>query len=473
MKQQMRRIRRIHFIGIGGVGMAGIAEVLQLEGYEVSGSDIRESSLTKRLQQFGARVAIGQYASQVEGVDVVVVSSAIADDNVELVAARQARIPIVPRAQMLAELMRFRYGIAVAGTHGKTTVTSLIASILTDAQMDPTFVIGGCLKRSESTARLGKGQYLVVEADESDASFLHLNPMLAVITNIDADHMETYAGDFMQLRATFTEFVQRLPFYGLAVVCVDDPVIVDELSSFARPVLGYGLTQEADVSARNIRCQGFRTTFDVVCREKQIAFEVTLNLPGQHNILNALAAIAIAIELEVSEQHIQHALSGFKGIERRLHIGAELPFGEGQVLLIDDYGHHPTEIKATLQAIRQAWHGRRIVMIYQPHRYTRTRDLFDDFCRVLAQADVLLMLPVYAAHETMIPGADSAALCSSLRQGRSCEPVLVQDQEELDKVLASLCRAGDIILTQGAGDISQIAAHLAMGDWLHRVFYES
>ncbi|MGH8481528.1 MAG: UDP-N-acetylmuramate--L-alanine ligase, partial [Nevskiaceae bacterium] len=406
----MGRVRRVHFIGIGGSGMAGIAEVLLNLGYAVAGSDLKAGPATARLAKLGAKVKRGHAAANVKNADVVVVSSAVREDNPELRAAREQRIPVVRRAEMLAELMRFRYGIAIAGTHGKTTTTSLVAAVLAAGGLDPTFVVGGQVKGAGTNARLGTGHYLVAEADESDASFLHLTPMMAVVTNIDADHLETYGGDFGRLRATFLEFLQRLPFYGLAVACADDPVVKALLPQVSRPVITYGLG-EADVRATGIRASGAGNDFTVVAggaREK-----LHLNLPGRHNVQNALAAIVIARELGIGFPAIRKAFAGFQGVGRRCESHGEVAVGGKQVLVIDDYGHHPREIAATFEALRSAWPKRRLVVAFQPHRYTRTRDLFDDLCSVLPQCDVLVLSEVYPAGEEPIANADGRALAKA------------------------------------------------------------
>lgn len=459
--QLMGRIRRIHFVGIGGAGMCGIAEVLLNEGYEVSGSDQVESAMTLRLQSQGAHIFIGHHKQHVETADVVVVSSAVADTNEEIVAAHEAGLPVVARAQMLAELMRFRYGIAVAGTHGKTTTTSLIASLLAEAGLDPTYVIGGRLTSAGTNAHLGGGRYLVAEADESDASFLHLKPMMAVVTNIDADHMSTYGGDFNKLRQTFIEFLHHLPFYGLAVLCIDDPVIEELLPQVARPVLTYGFSDKAEIQAFNYHQTGLQNHFTVRHKPLQLEFDVILNLGGRHNVLNALAAIGIAGELGIAFPFMQRALSQFQGVGRRLQVYGEYPSAKGHVLLIDDYGHHPRELQATLQAIKEAWPERRLVMAYQPHRYSRTRDLFEDFSKVLATVDVLLLLDIYSAGEAPIPGVTSRDLCRNIRQQGRVDPVFVGGIEHLPEVLAHTLQEGDILLTQGAGDIGGLASRLA------------
>lgn len=456
---RMGHTQHIHFVGIGGAGMGGIAEVLINLDYTVSGSDIHENAVTRRLAAKGARVAIGHDARHVADADVVVVSTAVGDDNPEVSAARGRRIPVIPRAEMLAELMRFRYGIAVAGTHGKTTTTSLIASLLAEGGLDPTFVIGGRLNSAGTHARLGAGQYLVAEADESDASFLYLQPMVAVVTNIDADHMETYGGDFNKLRQTFVEFLHHLPFYGLTVLCLDDPVVREILPQVSRPVLTYGFSDDADVRASGIRQDRARTHFSVR-RLSTNDLHVTLNMPGEHNVLNALAAVSVAQELGVSDAAIQKGLANFQGIGRRFQVYGEIATAAGEVMLIDDYGHHPREIAATLQAIRAGWPERRLVVAFQPHRYTRTRDLLDDFARILSEVDVLVLCEVYPAGETPIAGADGRALARAIRARGKNEPVLVERAADLPEVIPGLLHAGDIVLTLGAGDIGAVAAAL-------------
>jgi UDP-N-acetylmuramate--alanine ligase len=458
--ESMRRIRRAHFVGIGGAGMGGIAEVLLNLGYEVSGSDLRANAVTRRLQQQGAQIWLGHDAGHVAECDVVVVSSAVNEENPEVAAARERRIPVVPRAEMLAEIMRFRHGIAVAGTHGKTTTTSLVASILADAGLDPTFVIGGQLNSASSHARLGSGRYLVAEADESDASFLYLQPMLAVVTNIDADHLSTYGGDFQRLRQTFVEFLHHLPFYGLAVLCLDDPNVRDVLPELTRQVCSYGIdSDDADVRALNLQQRGMQMHFEIRQAEHP-PLAVVLNLPGRHNVLNALAAVAVARELGVDDSAIQHALETFAGIGRRFEVQGEIPVAGGTVLLIDDYGHHPSEIAATLEAARHGWPERRLVVAFQPHRYSRTHDLLDDFAQVLVDADVLLITEVYAAGEAPISGADGRALCRAVRGRGRVDPVFVEDVETLPKVLNDLLQPGDVLLTLGAGSIGAVAANL-------------
>ncbi len=458
MNTRMRRINRIHFVGIGGVGMGGIAEVLINLGYQVQGSDIRHSQVTRRLESLGARIAIGHAAKNVGEADVIVVSSAIRENNPEIKAARQQRLPVVQRAEMLAELMRFRYAIAVAGTHGKTTTTSLIASVLAEGGEDPTFVVGGLLNSAGSNARLGTGRYLVAEADESDASFMHLQPMLAVLTNIDADHLETYGGDFSRLRQSFIEFIHNLPFYGLAVLCLDDKGVADVLHEIARPVTTYGLSTDADVRAENVRQQGPICSFTAL-RPNREPLPITLNLPGVHNVRNALAAISVAHELDIADDAVARALREFAGIDRRFQI-QEIQLGGCQVLMIDDYGHHPTEVSAVLESIRAGWPDRRLVLAYQPHRYTRTRDLFDQFAEVLSAADVLLLCPVYPAGEEPIAGADSEALANAIRSRGELEPTLLRELGDLPGMLAKIVADDDILALLGAGDIGTLAAEL-------------
>jgi UDP-N-acetylmuramate--alanine ligase len=460
MSDRMRRIHRIHFVGIGGSGMSGIAEVLVNLGYEVQGSDLKPNPVTERLSQLGARIVYGHAAQNIGEADVVVTSSAVSDENPEVVAALGKRIPVVPRAEMLGELMRFRYAIAVAGTHGKTTTTSLTSSILAEGGEDPTFVIGGRLKSAGTNARLGAGKYLVAEADESDASFLHLNPMIAIVTNIDNDHLGTHHGDFEQLKASFVAFLHNLPFYGLAVLCVDDPHVRSILSKVNRPVVGYGFSPGADLHAENLRREGLKTRFDVVRRADGLHFPVTVNLPGVHNVLNSLAAIAVALEIGVTQEAIQRALANFQGIDRRLtHVADVKLFDQpgDAVTIIDDYGHHPTEIAATLDAVRQGYPGRRVVLAFQPHRYTRTRDLLDDFANVLSTGDALLVTEVYAAGEAPIPAADGRAICRAIRMRGKVEPVFVEKVEDLHEALRDVLKPGDVLLTAGAGSISAVS----------------
>jgi UDP-N-acetylmuramate--alanine ligase len=453
---RMRRIDTIHFVGIGGSGMGGIAEVLLNLGYTVQGSDLKPNAVTERLAKLGARITMGHDAANIQSADVVVVSSAVSQQNPEVAAAHAKRIPVVPRAQMLGELMRFRYSIAVAGTHGKTTTTSLVASILAEGGEDPTFVIGGRLKSADSNARLGAGRYLVAEADESDASFTHLQPVIAIVTNIDNDHLITHDGDFEGLKQSFVDFLQNLPFYGLAVVCRDDPHVRSILASIGRPIASYGIGEGADVRATNIQPKGLQTQFTVT-REGHTPLEVTVNLPGLHNVLNTLAAIAVASELGVEDAAIQRALANFQGIDRRLQHVADVDTAAGRVSIVDDYGHHPTEVAATLQALRQGYAGRRIVLAFQPHRYTRTRDLIDDFGKVLSSADALLVTEVYAAGEQPIAGADGRAICRAVRSRGQVEPVFVEKVEELAASLKDVIRDKDVIVTMGAGNISAVS----------------
>ena len=453
----MRRIHTIHFVGIGGSGMSGIAEVLLNLGYSVQGSDLKAGEATQRLTRLGARVMIGHRAENVAGADVVVVSSAIDATNPEVAQALAGRVPVVKRAEMLGELMRFRYSIAVAGTHGKTTTTSLVASVLAEGGEDPTFVIGGRLKSAAANARLGAGRYLVAEADESDASFLHLQPMIAIVTNVDADHLGTHGGDFAKLKESFVEFLHNLPFYGLAIVCIDDAEAAGLIPSIARPYLTYGYGEDADVRAVNIDRRGALSRFDVL-RPGREPLAVSLNLPGRHNVLNALAAIAVATELDVDDAAIQRALAGFQGIDRRLQWLGDVQVAAGRVTLVDDYGHHPTEVAATLEAARQGWPDRRVVLVFQPHRYTRTRDLLDEFARVLSEADALVVAEVYPAGEAPIAGADGKSLCRAIRSRGRVEPVLLKSLDELPGALADLLRDGDVVLTMGAGSIGA-AAH--------------
>ena len=456
----MRRIRKVHFVGIGGAGMSGIADVMNTLGYQVSGSDIASNAVTERLQSLGVKVYHTHTAENIRDVDVVVTSTAIDKNNLEVEAAKALRIPVVPRAEMLAELMRFSHGIAVAGTHGKTTTTSLVTSVLAEAGLDPTYVIGGKLNSSATHARLGKGKYLVAEADESDASFLYLQPMIAIVTNVDADHLPTYAGDFSRLKQAFVEFLHHLPFYGLAVVCVDDAEVRSILTEITRPIIRYGIDFEADVRASNIRYQGMQSVFDVLLPEADAPFEVTLNMPGRHNVLNALAAICVAYELGVSVQHMQAALSRFEGIGRRMHMYGDIKMKHGTVTLVDDYAHHPTEVAATLRAAKNAWPEKRLVAVFQPHRYTRTRDLFEDFSQVLAECDVLILTEIYAAGEEPIAGADGRALCAAIRARGKVNPVFIEDVELLGSDLQSILKDGDLVLTMGAGSIGRVASQL-------------
>jgi len=457
---EMRRIRRIHFVGIGGVGMCGIAEVLLNQGYSISGSDLKKSASVQRLLDLGAEVFLGHDESNVFGADVVVVSTAINTDNPEVAYAVQRRIPIVRRAEMLAELMRFRHGIAVAGTHGKTTTTSLMATVLAEGELDPTFVIGGRLNSAGSNARLGESRYLVAEADESDASFLHLQPMVAIVTNIDADHMSTYGGDFNKLKQTFIDFLHNLPFYGLAVICVDDPVVRELIPQISRPILTYGFSSDADYRIENLTQKGQVIQFTACRPDGHKDLEITLNMPGRHNALNALATIAVATDEGVSDEAIVTGLARFDGVGRRFQILGQLEHDHGQAMLVDDYGHHPTEVEATIKAVRGGWPDKRLVMVYQPHRYSRTRDLYEDFVQVLSSVDKLLLMDVYAAGEEAIPGAEGRSLSRSIRERGQVEPVFIPEKSELKAILKSVLRDGDILLLQGAGDIGGLAVKL-------------
>ncbi|HTY02904.1 MAG TPA: UDP-N-acetylmuramate--L-alanine ligase [Rhodocyclaceae bacterium] len=456
------KIRRVHFVGIGGAGMSGIAEVLANQGFEVSGSDLAESATTRRLAALGVRVVIGHAAANVATADVVVVSTAVKDDNPEVVAARERHVPVVPRAQMLGELMRFQKGIAIAGTHGKTTTTSLVASCLAEGGLDPTFVIGGRLNSAGTHARLGQGEFLVAEADESDASFLLLSPVISVVTNIDADHMETYGQDFGRLKDAFVDFLNRLPFYGVAVLCVDDPNVREILPRVTRQVVTYGLDPEANVRAENVVAEGGRMRFTCVRRNGGTSrFDVTLNLPGEHNVRNALAAIAVAAEVSVGDTPIAKALAEFKGVGRRFQRYGEISLaGGGAFTLIDDYGHHPVEMAATLAAARGAFPGRRIVLAFQPHRYTRTRDCFEDFVKVLSGVDGLLLAEVYAAGEAPIVAADGRTLARAIRVAGKVEPVFVEDMTAMPAAILEAARSGDVVITMGAGSIGAVPGKL-------------
>ncbi len=461
---EMRRIRRIHFVGIGGVGMCGIAEVLLNQGYQISGSDIKASATTERLKAMGAEIFIGHLAENITAANVVVTSTAVQEDNPEVSAARERRIPIVRRAEMLAELMRYRHGIAVAGTHGKTTTTSLLASVMAEANLDPTFVIGGRLNSAGTNAKLGGSRYLVAEADESDASFLHLQPMVAIVTNIDADHMDTYGGDFGKLKQTFVDFLHNLPFYGLAVLCTDDPVVNEIIPAVGRPIVTYGVNKEADYRAENIVQNGLKTSFTAKRPDGRADLQVTLNMPGRHNVLNALATIAVATDEGIDDQSICNALQKFEGVGRRFQVLGEIPVVGGTAMLVDDYGHHPREVQATIRAVKEGWPGKRLVMINQPHRYSRTRDLYEDFVQVLSEADVLLLMEVYAAGEEPIAGADSRSLCRSIRQRGSIDPVFVESVAAVPGLLQNLLQPGDLLLTQGAGNITALAHELSKLD---------
>ncbi|NBC22805.1 MAG: UDP-N-acetylmuramate--L-alanine ligase [Gammaproteobacteria bacterium] len=458
---EMRRVRRIHFVGIGGAGMCGIAEVLLNQGYQVSGSDLKASAVTERLTALGAEVAIGHDAGVVAACDVVVVSSAVQDTNPEVRAAHERRIPVVRRAEMLGELMRYRHGIAIAGTHGKTTTTSLVTAIFQAADLDPTFVIGGLLNSTGSNARLGGSRYIVAEADESDASFLHLQPMLAVVTNIDRDHMSTYGNDFEALKDTFVEFLHRLPFYGSAVLCSDDPEVRSILPEVARPMLTYGFGEDADYRALDIDTEGRTWRFRVSRPAPQGELQVTLALPGRHNVLNALAAIAIASDEGLPDQAILEGLATFSGVGRRFQITDGVPVGAARVTLVDDYGHHPTEVARVVETARSVWPNRRLVMAYQPHRYSRTRDLYDDFVRVLSEVDVLVLLEVYGAGEEPIAGADGKALAQGVRQRGTVNPIFAESPDEALELMPGLVRDDDVVLVQGAGSVNQISNVLA------------
>lgn len=459
MVPEMRRVKSIHFIGIGGAGMSGIAEVLLNEGYQITGSDIAENPVTARLTDKGATVFIGHQKSNVANASVVVVSTAINEENPEIVAARQLRIPIVRRAEMLAELMRFRHGIAVAGTHGKTTTTALVTQIYSEAGLDPTFVNGGLVKSVGTNARLGSSRILIAEADESDASFLHLQPMVSIVTNIEADHLDTYGGDFETLKQTFIDFLHNLPFYGQAIMCVDDPVVRELIPQVSRQVITYGFSEDADVRIENYRQEGQQGKFTVV-REGKANLDITLNIPGRHNALNASAAIAVATEDDVSDEAILKAMAGTQGTGRRFdHLG-EFETGNGVAMLVDDYGHHPTEVDVTIQAARSGWEDKRLVMIFQPHRYSRTRDLYDDFANVLEQVDVLILLDVYSAGEQPIAGADGRSLCRTIRSRGRIDPIFVPEIDSLPSVLANVIQGGDLVLTQGAGDVGKVAKKL-------------
>ena len=458
--ETMGRVRHLHFVGIGGAGMNGIAQVMLNLGYAVSGSDIRQSAATRRLAEQGAVVHIGHASEYVAGADAVVISSAVNEDNPEVQAAREQRIPVVPRAEMLAEIMRFRYGIAVAGTHGKTTTTSLIASLLIEGGLDPTYVIGGRLNSRGSYAHLGEGEVLVAEADESDASFLYLQPMLAVVTNVDEDHMVTYGNDFARLRATFLEFLHHLPFYGQAVMCIDDDNVRQLLPEVTRRVVTYGTREEADVRAVDIEQQGLTTRFTVKMLDLD-PFPVTLNMPGRHNVLNALAAIVVAHELGVGIETMKSALSGFEGIDRRFQARSGCRIGGCEVMLVDDYGHHPRELAATLDAVRAGWPGRRLVLAFQPHRYSRTHDAFEDFVAVLSRVDVLVLAEVYGAGEAPLAGADGRSLSRAIRARGQVDPVFLEKIDDLPRLLEDLVADGDIVVTMGAGNIGQVAAGMA------------
>jgi len=460
------RIEHIHFVGIGGSGMSGIAEVLLNLGYRISGSDLADSAATQRLASLGARIALGHQAENIAGADALVTSTAVANNNPEVIAARQARIPVVPRAVMLAELMRLKRGIAVAGTHGKTTTTSLVASVLAAGGLDPTFVIGGRLTAAGANAGLGQGDFIVVEADESDASFLNLLPVMAIITNIDADHMDTYGHDLAKLKSAFVEFTQRLPFYGSAIVCADDANVREIIPFISRPVTTYGLSPDAQVVATNVKALGTRMQFDVrrQTREGELSpLTISLNLPGVHNVLNALAAIAVATELGVSDEAIAQGLSEFRGVGRRFtQIGDFATKKGGTFRVVDDYGHHPVEMAATLAAARGAWPNRRVVLAFQPHRYTRTRDCFEDFVNVLGSADAVLLTEVYAAGEPPLVAADGRALARGVRVAGKVEPLFVEDVAAMPEAILNFAQDGDVVIVMGAGSISRVPHQLGV-----------
>ncbi len=462
---EMRRVRHIHFVGIGGAGMGGIAEVLANEGYEISGSDLAPNAVTQHLSNLGATIYFNHRPENVSDASVVVVSTAVSQDNPEVVAAREARIPVIRRAEMLAELMRYRHGIAVAGTHGKTTTTAMVSSIYAEGGLDPTFVNGGLVKAAGTHARLGSSRYLIAEADESDASFLHLQPMVAIVTNIEADHMDTYHGDFENLKQTFVNFLHNLPFYGRAVLCIDDAVIRELIPRISRHITTYGFSEDADVRVENYQQNGAQGHFTLVRHDKPL-MHVTLNAPGRHNALNAAAAVAVATEEGIEDAEILSALESFQGTGRRFDFLGEYPVqaangSAGTAMLVDDYGHHPTEVDVTIKAARAGWPDKQLVMVFQPHRYSRTRDLYDDFANVLSQVDVLLMLDVYPAGEAPIPGADSRSLCRTIRGRGKVDPILVSDHDAVLDMLAPKLSGNDLILIQGAGNVGRIARTLS------------
>ncbi len=458
---EMRRIKTVHFIGIGGAGMCGIAEVLQNQGYVITGSDIAESANTRRLKDLGATVFIGHAECNIEFADVVVYSSAVTMKNPEMRAAAAAKLPLLARAEMLAELMRYRHSIAIAGTHGKTTTTSLLASVLAASGADPTFIIGGLLNSAGTNARLGESRYLVAEADESDASFMHLQPMVAVVTNIEADHMGTYGGDFEKVKETFINFLHNLPFYGLAVLCIDDPSVREIMPLVSRPKLTYGFSEDADFRIENLSQRGGETRFEVYHRETSNRLPITLNMPGRHNALNATAALAVAVDEGLELAAIKQGIENFSGVGRRFDVQGVFPLGDGEIMLVDDYGHHPTEVAATILALREGWPDKRLVMLFQPHRYSRTSDLYDDFVDVLCEVDVLLLLEVYAAGEKKIAGADSRSLGRSIRLRGKVDPIFVQDEADVLEILEGIVADGDIVVTQGAGSVGALAKQLS------------
>ena len=458
---EMRRIRRIHFIGIGGAGMCGIAEVLHNQGYQISGSDLKKSAVTDRLEGLGVEIFVGHDEANVAGANVVVVSSAINPENPEVKWALDRRVPVVRRAEMLAELMRYRHGIAVAGTHGKTTTTSLMASVMAKGGFDPTFVIGGKLNSAGANARLGTSRYLVAEADESDASFLHLQPMTAIVTNIDADHMGTYEGDFERLKDTYIQFLHNLPFYGLAVLCIDDEHVRSILPRLSRQFVTYGFSEEADYRAVDVRQKGIKTEFKVTRPGNLASLDIVLHMPGMHNVLNALAVIAVATDEGVSDEGILEGLNSFDGVGRRFQVQGDYPIPGGQVMLVDDYGHHPRELEVTFDAIRKGWPEKRLVVVFQPHRYSRTRDLYEDFVDVLSKVDVLLLLDVYPAGEEPVAGADGRSLSRSIRLRGRVDPIFIEHKDKVLEILPDVLQDGDLLLTQGAGDIGALSAEIA------------
>jgi len=459
-----RGIKTIHFVGIGGSGMSGIAEVLLNLGFNISGSDINQNSVVDHLQKLGANVVIGHAAKNLKGVDVVVQSTAIGEDNIEIISAHENRIPVLPRAEMLAELMRSNKGIAVSGTHGKTTTTSLVASIFAEAGFDPTFIIGGKLNSAGTNARLGEGQYLIAEADESDASFLHLQPIISIVTNIEADHMETYQGDFEKLKQTFIDFLQNLPFYGLAVCCVDCKAVKEILDRIHRPIVSYGFSDTADYQAIEFNQVGLQSEFKIRLPDGSISEKITLNMPGEHNVQNALAASVVALEEGIKFNDVKNALLKFEGIGRRFQSYGKVAIGNTTVEMIDDYGHHPSEVEVTIKAARAAYPKQRLVLLFQPHRYSRTRDLYEDFVDVLSKVDCLFLLEVYPAGEQIIAGADSKSLCRSLRQRGTVEPVYIKNYESvkaLSEILQNQLQDNDVLIIQGAGNVGIIAPELS------------